>query len=102
MRKFSIALLMIPLFMTMSYADAQDDPCVQFTSQQEKNVCYNMMQGLSAHTDDLVKEHSMAIDATPEVSPSSDLETPPQAIKLPPTPGQEPQQEDRRHRNIFQ
>ena len=113
MRKFSIVLLAASLFAVMSYAQAQDDPCAQFTNPKEKKVCNDMMPGLNTYRDDLVKKHAMPLTSVPKV-PGADVESRYKTIKLPPAPGHEPdrgitiqQQNDdastqSKHRNIFQ
>ena len=98
MRRFGIVLF---LFTVMAYAQAPNDPCAKFTSQQEKNVCNNMMPGLNAYRNDLTKQHAMPLVEVPPV-PGSDVGGSSKTIKLPPAPGQEDGVTIQQHRNIFQ
>ena len=83
MRKFSISVVMSALFMVMAHAEAKDDPCAQFSNQQEQNVCYTMTQDLTSYGDGFVKQHSMPMYSVSIITSSSELRTPSQSIQSP-------------------
>lgn len=73
-------LILLSVF-TVRCAEAKEDPCAQFSNQDEQKICYSINQDLTAYGDELVKKNSMPMYSASITIQAQTIQPPPETIQ---------------------